>query len=134
MKKRLPYIIAFVILLVTEIYIGVFVHDKFIRPYVGDVLVTVLICNLVRCVIGTKCTYKGSAVLCGGVLIFSACAEISQYFRLDKLLRVNGTVLGVIFGSSFDVLDIVCYAVGCALFFAVECAVFRSLKKGIIKS
>lgn len=38
MKKRLPYIIAFVILLVTEIYIGVFVHDKFIRPYVGDVL------------------------------------------------------------------------------------------------
>ena len=44
MKKRLPYLLAFILLLLLEIIIAVFVHDRFIRPYVGDVLVTVLLC------------------------------------------------------------------------------------------
>lgn len=43
MKKRLWYLTAFVILLMVEICIALFVHDRFIRPYVGDVLVTVLL-------------------------------------------------------------------------------------------
>ncbi len=129
MKNRLPYIIAFALLLATEVYIGVFVRDKFIRPYVGDVLITVLLCCLVRCAIGTKRSVKGSAILCGGVLVFSACAEISQYFRIDRLLGVEGTVLGVILGSRFDYMDIICYAVGCLLFFIAEFAVFTVMKR-----
>ena len=38
-KSRLPYIIAAVVLLIVEILIGLFVHDGFVRPYIGDVLV-----------------------------------------------------------------------------------------------
>ena len=40
MKKRLPYIIAAVILFVAEIIIGLYVKDDFIRPYGGDILIT----------------------------------------------------------------------------------------------
>ena len=48
MKKRLGYILAFVLLLTVEILIALFVRDDFIRPYGGDILVTVLICAAVR--------------------------------------------------------------------------------------
>ena len=42
-KLRTRYIIAFVLFLIMEILIAVFIHDNFIRPYVGDVLVVVVI-------------------------------------------------------------------------------------------
>ncbi len=129
MKYKLPYIIAFIILLATEIYIGVFVRDKFIRSYFGDILITILLCVFVRCVTNKWRTIKGSALLCGGVFLFSICAEIGQYFRLDKLLGVNGTVIGVILGSNFSYIDIACYAVGCVMFFAAESVTFKILNK-----
>ena len=31
----------FLFLLLTELFIGIFVHDRFIRPYAGDVLVVI---------------------------------------------------------------------------------------------
>ncbi len=37
-QKRLAYLLAFVLLLVVEVCIALFVHDAFVRPYVGDVL------------------------------------------------------------------------------------------------
>ena len=42
MKKRLWYLGVFGLILAIEVCIALFVHDDFIRPYVGDVLVTVL--------------------------------------------------------------------------------------------
>ena len=42
MKRRGIYAIAFVLLLVTEVLIALFVRDRFIRPYGGDILVTVI--------------------------------------------------------------------------------------------
>ncbi len=128
MKKRLPYIIATVILLAVEIYIGMFVRDKFIRPYGGDILVTMLLCTLIRSAIGAKRSVKQSGVICVLVFIFSVVVEITQYFRLDKFLGVDGTLLGIIIGSGFSYIDIVCYAVGCLLFFAAEQIVLSQLK------
>jgi hypothetical protein len=40
---RKTYFWIFLGLLLLEIGIALFVHDDFIRPYVGDVLVTVLL-------------------------------------------------------------------------------------------
>ena len=42
-KMRMIYAILFVLLLGTEMYIGRYVHDSFVRPYFGDVLVVILI-------------------------------------------------------------------------------------------
>ena len=41
MKKRLWYAGVFVLLLGVECLIALYVRDRFIRPYVGDMLVTV---------------------------------------------------------------------------------------------
>lgn len=113
-KSRLPYIIATVVLLVVEMLIGLFVHDGFVRPYIGDVLVTVLLCCLGQ-MIFLKWRFVPIAVF-----LFSTVVELCQLAELDRVLCIEGTVLGVIVGSTFDVADIVCYAVGCVLFFLVK--------------
>ena len=48
MKKRLWYAGVFVLLLGVECLIALYVRDRFIRPYVGDMLVTVLLYFFVR--------------------------------------------------------------------------------------
>lgn len=112
MKKRLPYIISFFVVLAAEVLIGVFVRDDFIRPYVGDILVTVLLCCLCRCV-----KPEGMPLLPVWVLLFSVLVECAQLIEIPAL---DGTLLGIILGSTFDVADLVCYAVGCLLFVGAE--------------
>lgn len=116
MKKRLPYILTFVLLLLAEIYIGLFVRDRFIRPYFGDVLVTALLCCLFRAVYP-----KGVRLLSVYVFIFAIFVEITQYFDLVALLGwENSAFLSVIMGRSFSWKDILCYGAGCAAFWAAE--------------
>lgn len=115
MKKRMVYLTVFVILLAVEIFIGLFVRDAVIRPYVGDVLVTVLLCVLVRTVLP-----EGTPLLPVWVFLFAAAVEILQLFPLTELLRLEGTVFGVIIGSTFDWKDILCYSAGCGIFGAAE--------------
>lgn len=38
MNKRIVNSTAFVVLLAVEIFIALFVHDRFVRPYIGDIL------------------------------------------------------------------------------------------------
>ena len=113
-KRRLPYLIATVLLLVVEIFIGVFVHDNFVRPYIGDVLVTVLLCTFGQ-MIFLKCRFIPIVVF-----LFSAVVELCQLIELDRILGIEGSVLGIVVGSTFDVADIVCYAVGCIVFFTIQ--------------
>ena len=123
-KTRLAYAIAFSILLFIEILIGLFVRDDFIRPYVGDMLVTVLICCLCRTLIP-----KGIPALAIYVFAFAALVEIGQYFELVKLLGLeNNALLATIRGSTFSAIDIVCYAVGCIVFWAAEKAICKWMR------
>lgn len=116
MKKRLLYACITVVLLVVEVLIALFVHDDFIRPYIGDVLVTVLICTFMRIFIP-----KSVKMLPLYVFIFAAGVEILQYFRIVEVLGLaDNRFFSVLIGSVFDVKDIVCYGVGCVIVFAVE--------------
>ncbi|MBO5746888.1 MAG: DUF2809 domain-containing protein [Clostridia bacterium] len=110
LKIRLPYLILAAVLLVVEVLIGAFVHDDFIRPFVGDVLVTMLLCALVR-VIFPNWRYLVPCVLC-----FSFAVEMVQLIPID----IENAVLRIALGSTFDVIDLVCYTVGCLLFFIGE--------------
>lgn len=116
MKRRLPYILAFVALLLVEIYIGLYVRDRFIRPYFGDVLVTALLCCLVRAV-----KPMGLRLLPLYVMAFATLVEIAQYFDPVALLGWEGNAfISTIVGRSYSYKDLICYAVGCAAFWAVE--------------
>jgi len=113
-KLRLTYAALFLLLLMGEICIALFVHDGFVRPYLGDVLVTVLICAFCRVFFP-----RGVRMLPVYVFLFAAAVEIGQYFDLLQLLGLAGSrFFSVLLGATFSVWDLVCYAAGCLAFAA----------------
>ena len=109
MKKWWGYLAAFTVVLGIEICIGLFVRDDFVRPYVGDMLVTVLLCCM------GKVIFPGSAPAIP-VFLFAAAVEGLQWLHLTEKLGLEGTVLGILLGSTFDWKDLLCYGLGCLVF------------------
>ena len=119
MKKRIIYASCFFVILIIEIIIGVYIHDAFIRPYIGDVLVVILICCFIRIFI-----LRSLRRLPVYVFVFACFIELLQYFQLaDRLELSNNGFARIVLGATFDWKDILCYAVGCSLFGLVEYAV-----------
>lgn len=115
-NKRLIYLLIFFGLLVTEIVIGLFVNDAFVRPYVGDMLVTLLLCCLCRVILPDKVR-----LLPVYVFVFAACVEIGQYFDLVALLGLtDNKIISIALGRTFSWMDLVCYAVGCVAAFFLD--------------
>jgi hypothetical protein len=115
-RKRIIYAAIFALLLLVEIGIALFVHDNFIRPYIGDVLVTVLLCCLCRVVIP-----QGVPALPIYVFFFATFVELAQYIDIVKLLGwQNNALISTIVGRSFSFLDIICYGAGCLGFWIAE--------------
>lgn len=109
--NRLFYIITTIILLSIEILIALFVHDKIIRPYIGDVLVVIVIYTFIRIWFP-----EGIRFLPLYVFIFAVCVEVLQYFELVKRLGLeNNIFMRILIGSVFDLKDIICYGAGCIL-------------------
>jgi hypothetical protein len=101
----------FLAVLLLEIIIGTFFHDRFVRYFLGDVLIVVLICYFIRswCAIRLR-------VLLIGTLIFAFLTELAQYFDLVGLLGwQHSTLTRLTIGSTFDWLDLVAYTIGTGL-------------------
>ena len=110
-SKRLAYALATVALILIEVFIAISVHDNFVRPYLGDVLVVIAIYTLIRTFIPNKIK-----LLPVCVFIFAVIVEVLQYFNIVDILGVsNNRFLSVLIGGVFDLKDIMCYAVGCML-------------------
>ena len=115
-NRRIVYLLFFCGLLAVEVCIALFVNDAFIRPYVGDMLVTLLLCSLCRVIVPNQVR-----LLPLYVFIFAACVEVSQYFDLVALLGLaDNRVLSIALGRTFSWIDIVCYAVGCMAAFLLD--------------
>ena len=111
MKKRIFYLIITIILFSVEVLIALYVHDNFIRPYVGDMLVVIVIYSFVRIFIPEKCS-----LLPLFIFIFAVAVEILQWFHIADILGVaDNRFLSTLIGGVFDMKDILCYGVGCIL-------------------
>lgn len=107
MSRRF-YCAAFALLLAAEVFIALYVRDAFVRPYLGDVLVIILLYCLGRGPLGIRGRWLVPAVTALGTL-----AECLQFFRLaDWLGLSSGSALRVILGSTFDRKDLLCYLAG----------------------
>lgn len=118
MKKtqRIKYALAFVILLFIEVMIASYVRDSFVRPYVGDILVVILIYYFIRIFIPDK-----TRLLPLYIFIFATGVEILQYFNIVEILGLeNNTFFSLLIGSVFDIKDIGCYGVGCLILGMIE--------------
>ena len=111
MKKRILYAVATLFLLLIEVIIALYVHDDFIRHYVGDVLVVIVIYTFIRIIVPEKCK-----LIPLFLFIFAAGVELLQLANIVEILGVaDNKFLKILIGSVFDIKDIVCYAVGCVI-------------------
>lgn len=115
-KLRITYLILFLLLFVTEILIALFVHDSFVRPYIGDVLVVMLVCAFLRIFLPDKIKFLPLFATAFAVLV-----EGLQYFDFVNLIGLaKNRLVSTVIGRTFDIKDIVCYIAGGIIFFAAE--------------
>jgi hypothetical protein len=102
------YFYLTLILFLIEVYIAVFVNESFIRPFLGDVLVVILIYCFVRAFSNIN-----SSIVAFSVFAFSCTIEMLQYFNFVNNLGLQKyKILAVALGSVFDWKDIIAYAIG----------------------
>jgi uncharacterized membrane protein YGL010W len=111
MKSRFSkkHFFIFVFVFLVEVYIALFVTDQIIRPFVGDVLIVVLIYSFVR----TFFDVRNRLRLAVCILLFSYSVELSQYFDLVSILGLADSKLAtIVIGTSFDWRDLLAYTIG----------------------
>ncbi len=105
------FLLAFLLIFTTELLIALFVHDSFIRPFVGDVLVMVLMYCFVRIFLAGPVW-----LISGALLIFAFSIECAQGFKLvERLGLQDNAVARIIIGTTFDLKDLLAYTLGTAL-------------------
>jgi hypothetical protein len=110
------YLLLTVILLGIEVFIALVIHDRIIRPHVGDLLVVILIYCFVKSFLNVPVW-----IAAAGVLIFSYVVELLQYFEVVKLLGMNGSYAArVIIGTTFNWIDILAYTLGILIVLFIE--------------
>ncbi|WP_415324891.1 DUF2809 domain-containing protein [Chryseobacterium sp. MMS23-Vi53] len=113
-KFSLKYFVATILIFLIEILIATKLKDIFfIRAYLGDVIVVMLLYTFVKSFIKIN-----DQKLILGILIFSCVVEFAQYFNIAERLGFQpGSLMYIVSGNSFSWIDILCYAVGCLLLF-----------------
>jgi phosphotransferase system glucose/maltose/N-acetylglucosamine-specific IIC component len=100
-----------IVLFAVEVCIALFVRDQFVRPFVGDVLVVILL----HCAVRTFLNFDPWKVATG-VLLFAFAVEYSQYLNLVERLGLgNNAVAKVVLGTTFQWGDLVAYTVGAVI-------------------
>lgn len=110
----LKYLLASIFIFLIEVLIATKLKDIFfVRAYLGDVIVVMLLYTLVKSFFRVS-----NKKLILGILIFSCVVEFAQYFNIaEKLGFRPGSLMYIVIGNSFSWIDILCYAVGCLLLY-----------------
>lgn len=113
-KFSLKYLLLTIAIFLIEVLIATkLAHIFFIRAYLGDVIVVMLLYTLVKTFVKID-----DEKLILWILGFSCIVEFAQYFTVaEKLGFRPGSLMYIVIGNSFSWIDILCYASGCLLLF-----------------
>ncbi|PWN68737.1 DUF2809 domain-containing protein [Chryseobacterium phosphatilyticum] len=113
-KFSLTYFILSLCIFLIEVLIATKLKDIFfVRAYLGDVIVVILLYTLVK-----SCIKVDDQKLILGILIFSCIVEFAQYFHIaEKLGFRPGSIMYIVIGNAFSWIDILCYVAGCLLLY-----------------
>ncbi|WP_261510615.1 ribosomal maturation YjgA family protein [Chryseobacterium paludis] len=115
-KFNLKYLFLTILLFLTEVLIATVLKDIFfIRAYLGDVIVVILLYTFIK-----TFTIIDDQKLIVGIFIFSCVIELAQYFNIaEKIGFRKGSLMYIVIGNSFSWIDIACYAVGCLILYII---------------
>ena len=110
------YFIPAVLIFIIEILIALFVTDKIVRPYAGDVLVVILIYCFIKSFLDLPVL-----PLAISVLLFAFSIELLQYLRIvEKLGLKDSVVARTVIGTWFEWIDLVAYLAGTLIVLGME--------------
>ncbi len=110
------YFIIAALIFIIEVLIALFVRDNFVRPYLGDTLVVILIYCFIRSFL-----ILPVLTLAIFVLVFSFTIELLQYFNIvERLGLEKSEIVRTVIGTSFAWIDVLAYTVGFAIVVIVE--------------
>lgn len=106
MRKR--YAAAAAILLGIEVWIALAVHDRFVRPFLGDTLAVILVYLLLRA--ATRLSVPAAAI---AAMAIAFLIELGQLVGLLHMLGLARNPLArVVLGTGFDPKDFLAYLAG----------------------
>ncbi len=111
----IKHIVATNIFFATEIAIAYFHFSPFIRGFLGDVLVILLIYSFIKIFIRNHVLKTAVSVLA-----FAYFVELLQFLKLAEKLNIKSEILLTIIGSVFDVWDLIAYTIGFILILLIE--------------
>lgn len=116
LKFNQKYFAITILLFLIECLIALFLHDKFVRPYVGDFLVVILIYCFLKSFLNLPVW-----IVAFIVLLFSFSIEITQSFNaIGKLGLQNSEIAKALLGNSFSWIDLLAYAIGIFTIIGIE--------------
>lgn len=107
--RRLIFALITILLLGIEILIGLFAHG-WVRIYLGDVLVVILLYTAVRTVIPNAGIHR--LIIPSVIVIFAFAVEFLQLWGFCDRLGITNKLLRIIIGTGFSVTDLACYLAG----------------------
>ncbi len=115
-KSRATYVLGTILFFTIEILIAWYVFDDFVRPYLGDLLVVILLYCFTMAITRLRIIPALTIVLC-----FSFVVELLQGIRLIEILQWQDSRLArTIIGTSFSYWDLVMYAAGALTVLFIE--------------
>ncbi len=110
------YFLLFIILLVVEVIIAIYVRDQFVRPYAGDFLAVILLYVFQRGFLNIS-VYLAAATS----LLFAYFLEILQFFSIIKRFGLQEyKILTILIGNHFEWSDMIAYTLGIFTVIAAE--------------
>lgn len=123
------YALLAALIFVIEVLIALFVKDGFVRPYLGDVLVVILIYCFVKAFLEAP-VIKVAIV----VLLFAFTIEFLQYIHIVEILGLQDSkIISTVLGTSFAWKDMLAYVAGFAIILIVE-KLMSAQKQNVIRS
>jgi hypothetical protein len=110
------YFIVASMLFGIEVLIALFVKDNFVRPYLGDTLVVILIYCFIKSFFNLPVIPVPIFVL-----LFSFTIELLQYLRIVEILGLQKSPIArTVIGTLFEWIDLVAYVAGICIVLIVE--------------
>ena len=112
MRFNYKFFIATIFLFIVEVLIATkLAYIDWLRAYIGDVLVVILIYTFIQTFFKID---KTKTIF--GVFLFACAIEFAQYFHFAELLGFkDNKIVMIVLGNSFSWIDILCYVFGCIL-------------------
>ncbi|WP_347374282.1 DUF2809 domain-containing protein [Aequorivita sp. Q41] len=114
------YFLVTLIIFFIEILIAYFHFNNFIRGFVGDVLVILLLYSFLKIFIKKGVLKTALLVLC-----FACSVEMLQYSKVTEKLNISSEIILTIVGSVFDYYDLMAYGIGFLLILVFEKLIFK---------